>query len=117
MWDYQRAFELHPRLQDSTVKWIPAHKTFQEAVEGGMSYEDWSGNGMADCFAKWAAKAGGPPAELVEERASRRAKNEMVLKTAGAVLFAEAESQATHQGRCGGKGPQTSRARPASQAA
>ena len=56
MWDYQRAFELHPRLQDSTVKWLPAHKTFQEAVEGGMSYEDWSGNGMADCFAKWAAK-------------------------------------------------------------
>ena len=40
MWDYQHAFELHPRLQDATVKWIPAHKTFQEAVEGGMSYED-----------------------------------------------------------------------------
>ena len=25
-----------------------------------MSYEDWSGNGMADCFAKWAAMAGAP---------------------------------------------------------
>jgi hypothetical protein len=87
MWDYQRAFELHPRLQDATVKWIPAHKTFQEAVEGGMSYEDWSGNGMADCFAKLAARAGGPPAELVEERAERRIKNEMVLKTAAAVLL------------------------------
>ena len=87
MWDYQRSFELHPRLQDAVVKWIPAHKTFQEAVEGGMSFEDWSGNGMADCFAKWAARAGGPPGELVEERASRRIINEMVLKTAAAVLL------------------------------
>ena len=87
MWDYQRAFELHPRLQDAKVKWIPAHKTFQEAVEGGMSYEDWSGNGMADAFAKWAAKAGGPPPELAEERAESRIMNEMILKTAAAVLL------------------------------
>ena len=87
MWDYQRAFELHPRLQDAKVKWIPAHKTFQEAVEGGMSYEDWSGNGMADAFAKWAAKAGGPPQELADERAESRIMNEMILKTAAAVLL------------------------------
>ena len=87
MWDYQRAFELHPRLQDAKVKWIPAHKTFQEAVDGGMSYEDWSGNGMADSFAKWAAKAGGPPPELAEERAESRIMSEMILKTAAAVLL------------------------------
>jgi hypothetical protein len=87
MWDFQHAFEVHPRLRDSIVKWIPAHKTFQEAVEGGMSFEDWSGNGMADCFAKWAAKEGGPPEELVLERAANRARNEMLLKTAGAVLL------------------------------
>jgi hypothetical protein len=87
MWEYQHAFELHPRLQDSSVKWIPAHKTFLEAVEGGLSYEDWSGNGMADCFAKWAARAGGPPAELAEARAAKRISNELVLRTAGAVLL------------------------------
>ena len=87
MWDYQHAFEVHPRLRDSTVKWIPAHKTFQEAVEGGMSYEDWSGNGMADCFAKWAARAGGPPEELVAARTAKRANNELLLRTAGAVLL------------------------------
>ena len=87
MWDFQQAFEVHPRLRDATVKWIPAHKTFQEAVEGGMSFEDWSGNGMADCFAKWAARAGGPPEELVSERAAKRASNELLLKTAGAVLL------------------------------
>ena len=52
-----------------------------------MSFEDWSGNGMADCFAKWAAKEGGPPEELVLERAANRARNEMLLKTAGAVLL------------------------------
>ena len=87
MWNFQQAFELHPRLQDSTVKWIPAHKTFQEAVEAGMSYEDWSGNGMADGFAKWAARAGGPPAEVVEERAGRRIKNEAIITVAAAVLL------------------------------
>jgi hypothetical protein len=78
---------VHPRLCDSTVTWIPAQKTFQEAVEGGMSFEDWSGNGMADRFAKWAARAGGPPEELVLERAAKRASNELLLKTAGAVLL------------------------------
>ena len=40
LWDYQRAYEQHPRHQDSVVKWIPAHRTFQEAIEGGMCYED-----------------------------------------------------------------------------
>ena len=34
-WDYQKAYEQHQRQQDSEVKWIPAHRTFQEAVEGG----------------------------------------------------------------------------------
>ncbi len=69
------------------MKWIPAHKTFQEAMEGGLSYEDCAGNGMADCFAKWAARAGGPPADLAEARAAQRVSNELVLLSAGAVLL------------------------------
>ncbi len=32
MWDYQHAYEVHPRQRDSGVKWIPAHKTFEEAI-------------------------------------------------------------------------------------
>ncbi len=87
MWDYQHAYEVHPRRQDSEVKWIPAHKKLQEAMEGGLSYEDWAGNGIADSFAKWAARAGGPPAELAAARAVRRVSSELVLRTAGAVFL------------------------------
>ncbi len=42
---------------------------------------------MADCFAKWAAKEGGPPEELVGERAAKRANHELLLETVGAVLL------------------------------
>ena len=87
LWDYQRAYEQHPRHQDSVVKWIPAHRTFQEAIEGGMCYEDWAGNGMADSIAKWAAREGGPTADLATARAKQRLQSEAVLRAAGTVLL------------------------------
>ncbi len=90
MWDYQHAFEVHPRLRDSTVKWIQVHKSFQEAVEGGMSYEDWSGNRMADCFAKWAAKEGGPPEELVGERSGEESQQRIAAANRWSGPLAEA---------------------------
>ncbi len=68
MWEYQQAFEQHQKQQDSEVKWIPAHRTFQEAVECGMSYEDWAGNGMADSIAKWAAQQPEPGREFKVKR-------------------------------------------------
>ena len=72
LWGDQRAYEQHPRHQVSVVKWIPAHRTFQEAIEGGMCYEDWAGNGMADIMAKWAAREGGPSEGLATARAEQR---------------------------------------------
>ena len=52
-----------------------------------MCYEDWAGNGMADCFAKWAAREGGPTAEMAAARAKQRLQSEAVLRAMGAVLL------------------------------
>ena len=48
---------------------------------------------MADCFAKWAARAGGPPAELAKARAAQRVSSELVLRSAGAVLLQRLEAR------------------------
>ena len=42
---------------------------------------------MADCMAKWAARQGGPPTELIALRARQRIRSEAVLRAAGAVLL------------------------------
>ena len=52
-----------------------------------MRDEDWAGNGMADCFAKWAAREGGPTAEMAAARAKQRLQSEAVLRAAGAALL------------------------------
>ena len=42
---------------------------------------------MADSIAKWAAREGGPTADLAAARARQRVQSEAVLRTAGAVLL------------------------------
>ena len=39
-------------------RWVPAHKTLQEALEGGLSPLDWLGNCWADFFAGLGAASG-----------------------------------------------------------
>ena len=52
-----------------------------------MELADWEGNGVADHIAKWAARKGSPPAEIVRSRCEQRQLNEQVARAAGTVLL------------------------------
>ena len=74
-------------LYAGDVQWIPAHRTYDEAVRDGLDLDDWAGNGLADGVAKRVAVLGGPPAALVAARTLERLRNEAVLRSVGTVLL------------------------------
>ena len=84
---YQRAFAQRRQQLECDVRWVPAHRSAGACLRDGLSLADWTGNGVADSLAKWAADCGGPPLELAVARTVQKQLNERVLQAAGNVLL------------------------------
>ncbi len=86
------------RLYAGDVQWIPAHRTYDEAVRDGLDLDDWAVNGLADGVAKRVAVLGGPPAALVAARTLERLRSEAVLRSVGTVLLQRLKARPRNQG-------------------
>ena len=64
--DLWRAIHESGRLQDATLRWMPAHQTVDELVKKGYAVEDWAGNDAADRAAKATAARHSPPPETLQ---------------------------------------------------
>ena len=93
LWRFRRSCREAAHHSGTDVRWMPSHRSYDEAMTRGLSAADWQGNDVADAVAKWAAAFSGPPQHVVDLPRQQASWAASVLKVAGTVLLTRLQAR------------------------